>query len=349
MVKFTILALNFKNNFKNSANSNKTSFLTMLKNKSNENELKIPQDDHNCEYFDDHNIKSEKTDQSERKKKRDTVDKAVDNKHIEYQQHNNNIENANRETSLKNATTFIDVVKSHNNANTNNTNRHQENDLNDNDDNDDYENDYDNNYDEFDEDPVNMDDETIDTANKKLNNLIANKNEEQPANDSKKLPILVSIELINDNNSKADGESSGNLEIASPNSSHAEKIHSSKSSTNLNKYFHLTNNSRKTSNILFNDYVLISAKTKFKNLLQTLYEQVDFKNKNNYRITDGFLKLKNWVRLYFLADFFLYIDFKCFIFSSQNIKGSNKFKQHKFNNSKSFSGSAQSSTNKKRN
>ncbi|RNA42433.1 DNA-binding SATB2 [Brachionus plicatilis] len=48
------------------------------------------------------------------------------------------------------------------------------------------------------------------------------------------------------------------------------------------------------NHVLYNDYLLISSKTKYKYLLRTLYEQVNLDFKDNYTIVDGFLQIKNW-------------------------------------------------------
>ena len=47
--------------------------------------------------------------------------------------------------------------------------------------------------------------------------------------------------------------------------------------------------------ILFKDYVLISAKTKFKYLIHSIFKNTSLNSKENYKVLDGSLKLKNWV------------------------------------------------------
>lgn len=70
-----------------------------------------------------------------------------------------------------------------------------------------------------------------------------------------KLPILTCVEL-------------------------AESLHSPNESIN-------SNTTEIDNSILFNDYLLISSKTKYKYLLYTLFEQVNFESKYNYAIVDG--------------------------------------------------------------
>lgn len=49
--------------------------------------------------------------------------------------------------------------------------------------------------------------------------------------------------------------------------------------------------SGENNSILYNDYLLISAKTKYKYLLNTLYEQVNLESKYKYTIIDGIYQI----------------------------------------------------------
>lgn len=55
----------------------------------------------------------------------------------------------------------------------------------------------------------------------------------------------------------------------------------------------LINNTKFTSdqafkrNILYNDYVIIKSKTKYKNLLLAIFKQVKLSNKQNYKVISG--------------------------------------------------------------
>ncbi|CAF0764196.1 unnamed protein product [Brachionus calyciflorus] len=82
-----------------------------------------------------------------------------------------------------------------------------------------------------------------------------------------KFPILTCIELIDSKLSSTSNES----------------LNSNTSTTSSTK-----------NSILFNDYLLISSKTKYKYLLYTLYEKLNLNSKDNYTIVEGFLKLFNW-------------------------------------------------------
>ena len=101
--------------------------------------------------------------------------------------------------------------------------------------------------------------------NKYLNRYYSKLNENGKNQFNYKLPILTCIELVQD--SKSCNVSPGT-----------------------------ENNS-----ILYNDYLLISAKTKYKYLLNTLYEQVNFDSKPKYSIIDGIFILK------FISNIILYL------------------------------------------
>jgi hypothetical protein len=70
-----------------------------------------------------------------------------------------------------------------------------------------------------------------------------------------KLPILTSIELVNNNETK---------------------VSSNDSISGCNK-----------DNLLFKDYVLIPSMTKYKHLLHTVFQEAQLENKSNYNIAEG--------------------------------------------------------------
>lgn len=92
--------------------------------------------------------------------------------------------------------------------------------------------------------------------NKFFNRYYSKLNENAKNQFNYKLPILTCIELVKESNSS-----------------------------------NVATSSEKNS-ILYNDYLLISSKTKYKYLLRTLYEQVNLDSKDNFTIIDGILKTK---------------------------------------------------------
>lgn len=101
------------------------------------------------------------------------------------------------------------------------------------------------------------------------------------SNQSKKMPVLASIELIKDK--CADEQSSCNNDNNN-NNNNFDKKPSSIISCNLGA----------NEKILFKDYVLIPSGTKFKHLVYTVLDHVHFPNKNEYSVIDGYLKIENW-------------------------------------------------------
>lgn len=81
-----------------------------------------------------------------------------------------------------------------------------------------------------------------------------------------KLPILTEIELLVSNNV------------------------SNKSSESTTA----TTNDETSSLLLYNDYLLISSKLKFKYLLHSLFQLAEFDNKASYKVMSGYLKMRNW-------------------------------------------------------
>lgn len=82
----------------------------------------------------------------------------------------------------------------------------------------------------------------------------------------KRIPILASIELMRD--SKEDTSES-------------------------------TNNKKSTNEkVLFKDYVLIPATTKFKHLVYSVLEHANFPNKSDYGIIDGRLSFSAYIHFY---------------------------------------------------
>lgn len=108
------------------------------------------------------------------------------------------------------------------------------------------------------------------TSTQLINNSILTYQQQQQQ--QKQLPILASIELINEKNTK--------------------QTHNDLLLNSNNKRPRSSSSPRET--VLFRDYVLIPSRTKFKHLIHTVFEQIQLSNKQNYSIIDGFLKIENW-------------------------------------------------------
>ena len=97
--------------------------------------------------------------------------------------------------------------------------------------------------------------------------------------DCKKLPVLTCVELV-----ECASQTSDQVDKAQE---AAERVNGGEARTSTSK------------KILFKDYVLISAKTKFKYLIHSIFKNTSLSSKDTYKVLDGSLKLKNWVRTLF--------------------------------------------------
>lgn len=119
----------------------------------------------------------------------------------------------------------------------------------------------------------------------KLRQQLAAAARQHGLNNNYKLPILTKIELVN--NSEQLKKSSNDKTEAKKDTDEQDNPNEQRQLVELLKADDDDDPLKDRSLTLFNDYLLISSKTKYKYLLYNLFEQVKLENKQNYIILNG--------------------------------------------------------------
>lgn len=124
------------------------------------------------------------------------------------------------------------------------------------------------------------------SSGSKLRQQLAAAARQHGLNNNYKLPILTKIELVN-NSEQLKKSSNDKTEAKKDTDEQQDTPNEQRQLVELLKADDDEDPLQDRSLTLFNDYLLISSKTKYKYLLYNLFEQVKLENKQNYIILNG--------------------------------------------------------------